>query len=347
MKIDEECLLNKIQQIREDIGHDKIDINIHEIIYKEDIDELWIITTDRPDKSAIIGKGGWVVGKLREELGIGKIHVESYMDFLTKKYRMELSLNTLNKFLNDNPDFEIPLSNLINLVSSKIDDIYSFSLDSYFKEHDFVESSNHTAVVALSGGADSCFSLVVAKYLGFNPIAVSVDPGTIVLPKQFKENIDSICKDLNVPQVYIPVEYGEIISESLNGRFHPCGRCSKVIESTVLDFSLNNNIPIVIFGDMLSTGSQCITKQYVNNEEITRLNLPACISSTKMEHKSLNKNYNLKEIDGFGCPLLYEVHKKHPHMKKYSIQRILRETRSGALEPGEALSLIWSFYRTE
>ena len=56
---------------------------------------------------------------------------------------------------------------------------------------------------------------------------------------------------------------------------------------------------------------------------------------------------NIKEIDGFGCPLLYEVHKKHPHMKKYSIQRILRETRSGALEPGEALSLIWSFYRTD
>jgi len=44
---------------------------------------------------------------------------------------------------------------------------------------------------------------------------------------------------------------------------------------------------------------------------------------------------------------LYEVHRKFPHMKKFSIQRILRETRSGALEPGEALDLIWSFYKTK
>ena len=29
------------------------------------------------------------------------------------------------------------------------------------------------------------------------------------------------------------------------------------------------------------------------------------------------------------------------------IQRILRETRSGALEPGEALDSIWSFYKTD
>ena len=34
-------------------------------------------------------------------------------------------------------------------------------------------------------------------------------------------------------------------------------------------------------------------------------------------------------------------------MKRYSIQRILRETRSGVLEPGEALDLIWSFYNTD
>ncbi|MGZ7043739.1 MAG: ATPase, partial [Methanobacterium sp.] len=33
-------------------------------------------------------------------------------------------------------------------------------------------------------------------------------------------------------------------------------------------------------------------------------------------------------------------HKKYPHMKKFSIQRILRETRAGVLEPGEALEMI-------
>ncbi|MDR1819003.1 MAG: hypothetical protein LBR15_01980 [Methanobrevibacter sp.] len=53
----------------------------------------------------------------------------------------------------------------------------------------------------------------------------------------------------------------------------------------------------------------------------------------------------MKKIKGFGCPLLHETHKKYPHIKKFSIQRILRETRSGALEPGEALEQIWSFYK--
>ena len=77
------------------------------------------------------------------------------------------------------------------------------------------------------------------------------------------------------------------------------------------------------------------------------MNLPASLCVGKQEIKSLIRNYNLKEFKGFGCPLLYEVHRKFPHMKKFSIQRILRETRSGALEPGEALDLIWSFYKTK
>ena len=115
---------------------------------------------------------------------------------------------------------------------------------------------------------------------------------------------------------------------------------------------------------MLATGSQCITEQicnfdeniendkdYLDNEidktKIIRLNLPASLSVSKLENKSLTSHYNLTKFKGFGCPLLYEVHKKFPHMKRYSIQRILRETRSGVLEPGEALDLIWSFYDTD
>ena len=115
---------------------------------------------------------------------------------------------------------------------------------------------------------------------------------------------------------------------------------------------------------MLATGSQCITEQFCNFDEndenelsdvdkeidktkIIRLNLPASLSVSKLENKSLTSHYNLIKFKGFGCPLLYEVHKKFPHMKRYSIQRILRETRSGVLEPGEALDLIWSFYNTD
>ena len=369
MVYDTNALLNHINKIRKEIGHEEVQIEIKEVLFDRDTNEMWIITNDRPDKSAVIGKGGWVVGRLREELEIESIHVESYSDFLQKEYRMNLSLNKLNSFVKDNKLDEgsfLALNNLIDILKIKLENLYSFNFYNYFndlekKNYHYFEADKPTAVVALSGGTDSSFSLILAKKLGFNPIAITVDPGTIVLPKQFKYNIDKLVKDLDVPHEYIEVDYSELIEDAFTGRFHPCGRCSKVIEDAVNEYAIKHDVPIVIFGDILATGSQCINEQIcifdgnamgdmdkeINNSKIIRLNLPASLSVSKLENKSLTSHYNLSKFKGFGCPLLYEVHKKFPHMKKYSIQRILRETRSGVLEPGEALDLIWSFYNTD
>ena len=333
-----EFILDEINHIREEIGHDKVNISIEEIYFEND--EMWIITEDRPDKSAIIGKGGWVVGKLRERLNLESIHVESYGDFLNKEYKLKLSKKTIH-----NLDLDFGgLRNLEMTIDYKLANIYSFNFDNFFEDHNFDESENVEAVVALSGGVDSSFSLILAKKLGFNPVAVTVDPGTIILPKQFKENIKLVTETLGVAHEYIETDYSDVISESFTGKIHPCGRCSKNTGELVKRYAKDNEIPIIIFGDMLATGSQCINMQA---DSLYRLNLPASLSVGKQEIKSLIKNYDLKTFKGFGCPLLYEVHKKFPHMKKFSIQRILRETRSSALEPGEALDLIWSFYRTE
>ena len=333
-----EFILDEVNHIREEIGHDKVNISIEEIYFEND--EMWIITEDRPDKSAIIGKGGWVVGKLRERLNLESIHVESYGDFLNKEYKLKLSKKTIH---NLNLDF-VGLRNLEMTIDYKLANIYSFNFDNFFENNSFDESENVEAVVALSGGVDSSFSLILAKKLGFNPVAVTVDPGTIILPKQFKENIKLVTETLGVAHEYIETDYSDVISESFTGKIHPCGRCSKNTGELVKRYAKDNEIPIIIFGDMLATGSQCINMQ---DDSLYRLNLPASLSVGKQEIKSLIKNYDLKTFKGFGCPLLYEVHKKFPHMKKFSIQRILRETRSSALEPGEALDLIWSFYRTE
>lgn len=334
-----EFILNEVNRIREEIGHDKVNIFIEELYFNENTNELWIITEDRPDKSAIIGKGGWVVGKLREKLGLESIHVESFGDFLNKEYKLKLSKKTVH-----NLDLNlVGLSNLEKTIENKLENIYSFNFDNYFNEHEFEESPKIEAVVALSGGVDSSFSLILAKRLGFNPIAVTVDPGTIILPNQFKQNIKALTEPLGIEHEYIPADYSDIIEESLTGNVHPCGRCSKNTGELVKKYAKDKEIPIIIFGDMLATGSQCINLQ---EDSLYRLNLPASLSVGKQEIKSLIRNYNLKEFKGFGCPLLYEVHRKFPHMKKFSIQRILRETRSGALEPGEALDLIWSFYKT-
>lgn len=352
MGIDKDKIKNNVKRIRKEIGHDEMEINIKELNFNEDLNELTIITTDRPDKSSIIGKGGWVVGRLKEDLNLNSIHVESYTDFIQKEYRLKLSYERIESVidsLDDNNPVRTPLINLKNTLKYKINNIYTFNLEKYLDENfikNLKEKNNkHLSVVALSGGVDSSFSLLVAKYLGFKPKAISVDPGSIILPSQFKQNINNLTKKLNVEHEYIKIKNEELINEALSGKIHPCGRCSKQIEEGIFKYALNNNISLVIFGDMLSTGSQCITDNIHNNQNIKRLNLPSTLSCGKLEGKNLIKNYPVKSIKGFGCPLLYEVHKKYPHLKKYSIQRILRETRAGALEVGEALELIWSFYR--
>ncbi|MDO5814933.1 MAG: ATPase [Methanobrevibacter sp.] len=333
-----EFILDEVNLIRDEISHENVNISI-EKIYLEN-NELWIITEDRPDKSAIIGKGGWVVGKLKEKLDLDSIHVESYGDFLNKEYKLKLSKKTVENLNLDS----VGLKNLKTTIEYKLDNIYSFNFEKYFNDYEFDESSNPEAVVALSGGVDSSFSLILAKKLGFNPVGVTIDPGTIILPKQFKQNIKLITESLSIPHEYIHADYCEIIQESFTGRLHPCGRCSKRTSELVKEYAKVNEIPIIVFGDMLATGSQCINMQ---DDSLYRLNLPASLSVGKQEIKSLIKNYDLNTFKGFGCPLLYEVHKKFPYLKKFSIQRILRETRSGALEPGEALDLIWSFYKTK
>lgn len=333
-----EFILKEVNTIRDEIGHGKVNIFIEELYFNETTNELWIITEDRPDKSAIIGKGGWVVGKLREKLGLESIHVESYGDFLNKNYKLKLSKKTIN---NLNSDL-IGLKNLQQAIEDKLANIYSFNFENYLNENEFEKAQNTEAVVALSGGVDSSFSLILAKKLGFNPIAVTVDPGTIILPKQFKNNIEKLCSALDVSHEYIKTDYSDVVEESFTGNVHPCGRCSKNTGELVKEYAKSKEIPIIIFGDMLATGSQCINLQ---EDSLYRLNLPASLSTGKQEIKSLIRKYDLSTFKGFGCPLLYEVHRKFPHMKKFSIQRILRETRSGALEPGEALDLIWSFYK--
>jgi len=336
LKFEKDDILKRICKIREEIGHQNVKPDIKEIIFDEKNEVMLIITSDRPEKSAVIGKGGWVAGKLKEELDINSIHVEAYPDILLKEYKIKLSLDklkdTLKRVQLTDP---LPLENLCNLLSQRLGNITDFDVIlQSFPNVD--ESITNQAVVALSGGVDSSFSLIIAKLMGFNPIAVTVNPGNIILPKYFQNNVENLSNKLNVKHIYLDVEMDDIIKDSLEGRFHPCGRCSKVIEEAVLKYTKEEKIPFLIYGDLLSTGAQSI----VIYEDIIKINLPAMLSVTKGEIKNIASKYDIFKKGGYGCPLIDEVHKKYPHMRKFSIQRVLRETRAGILEPGEALEMI-------
>jgi len=361
LKIEKNDLKSLIAQIRRDIGHNDVEVDIMETLFDEPSGTLLIITPDRPEKSVVIGKGGWVVGRLREELGVNSIHVEAYSDFIVPQYRMELARAKLEKITQEYPHpYNKPLLNLIKLLKARIENPYS--IESLLRSYPSLESKiqdtpvkgsgqdkkrpQFQSVVALSGGVDSSASLIIAQMLGFHPLAVTVNPGDIILPRYFRDYVESLTQNLGVEHRYLEVDMQEVIYGSLEGRFHPCGRCSKIIEKAVLDFAGDNHIPFLIYGDLLSTGAQSLQWEEVRGEnnlktgKILRINLPALLSLKKGDVKKVAGSWGVKKRGGYGCPLIGEVHKKHPHMRRYSIQRVLRETRAGILEPGEGLDQI-------
>jgi hypothetical protein len=277
LKLDKNDIINRVSRIRDEIGHENIKPQIKNIMFNEYDEELLIITSDRPEKSLIIGKGGWVVGKLKEELNVKNIHVESYSDILLRKYRMNLAYTKMDEIIGyqKNVKLQEPLKNLSNFLKKRIN--YPYSLDVLLKNllnTNLDESSKSgfikpLAVVALSGGVDSSFSLIIAKIMGFKPLAVTVNPGDIILPKYFRDNVENLSKKLNVNHKYLEVDISQVVEGALDGRYHPCGRCSKLIENTIIDYT-----------------------------------------------------------------------KKYGYMRRFSIQRILRETRAGVLESGEALDMV-------
>ena len=52
----------------------ELGFSLEKVIFNPETRDITIVTPDRPEKSAVIGKGGWVVGRLREEIGANSIH---------------------------------------------------------------------------------------------------------------------------------------------------------------------------------------------------------------------------------------------------------------------------------
>jgi predicted PP-loop superfamily ATPase len=198
----------------------------------------------------------------------------------------------------------------------------------------YVTSEKNLCVVALSGGADSTASLILSIHAGMNPIAVTVLSHDHCMTSAAIEEVETLCLTLNVSCEVLDVkeEAFTLFQGALEGRYHPCGRCHTCIEKKVYEYSKKKGISSVVFGDLLSCGSECVKRV----DDMMRINLPAMLAMTKKDTQVVSG----KDEEIYGCALLRKVHREFPRMRRYSISRVLRETRAGVLTPAQATKYI-------
>ncbi|KYC45282.1 MAG: hypothetical protein APG12_00046 [Candidatus Methanofastidiosum methylothiophilum] len=320
MEIEE--LKERIKRIREEIGQDTS--TGPRIKWVKDDEVLIICGYHRSDKSMLIGPGGWVVGKLSEEIGKPVTVIESTEELVSELKRLE-SQNTIEK--------------LLKKAKGEHKDILEFFRD-YLQNKRKKIDKDITVVVSYSGGSDSTATLYLLKEMGFNVTALTYYPSDIIVPKRTRAIIQNVVTHLSAPHEYVEGDISEIVKGALEGRYHPCGRCHKHMEEVIIDATKKRGINAIAFGDLLPTGSQTI----LFKDEIIRINLPSLLALKKKDMKYISQRVPGYESPGYGCPLLKEVHRLHPSKKFFTAQRVLREVRAGVLESNEGLRSLRSIF---
>ncbi|MCC7572007.1 MAG: hypothetical protein KO464_01295, partial [Candidatus Methanofastidiosum sp.] len=288
MEIDE--LKVRIKRIRDDIGQDTS--TGPRIKWVKDDDVLIICGYHRSDKSMLIGPGGWVAGRLSEEIGKPVTVIESTEELVSELKLMD-SLNTIEK--------------LIKKATGQNKEILEFFRDYIQKKRKTIDNEI-TVAVSYSGGSDSTSTLYLLKEMGFKVVALTYYPSDMIVPKRTRSIIQNVVNHLNVPHEYIEGDISEIVKGALEGRYHPCGRCHKHMEEVIIEATKKRGINAVAFGDLLPTGSQTILVK----DGMIRINLPSLLALKKKDMKYISGRIPGYESPGFGCPLLKEVHRLHP-----------------------------------
>jgi len=186
------------------------------------------------------------------------------------------------------------------------------------------------AVVAFSGGVDSTASALISRRI-FHVVGVTIYSPDI-MEEGDKRRISHLVKTLGITHRFIEVDLEDIKLATLEGRYHPCGRCHKRIEESVMRYAREEGIKYVIYGDMLSTGYLSVVKE----GDIIRINMPSFLSLTKNQCREILKSVGIEIRQRYGCPLLRIAH-RYERNKKFTIQRILREVRAQVVDSEEGL----------
>ena len=180
--------------------------------------------------------------------------------------------------------------------------------------------------LAFSAGSDSTASLKILRWAGFDMV-----PVTAKLP-QMNERVIEKARREGAVLVDVP-NYLDVITAQIEKGAPICGKCHSMVMKAVEDYALERGIKILASGDLLSSGLISVYR----SGDLVILNLPAFLALDKAEIIELiGVKYDLK----FGCPLLWEAFRRAPSVKRFALQRILRELRARAVTPDIAESLI-------
>ncbi|GAB6102922.1 ATPase [Thermococcus atlanticus] len=234
-------------------------------------------------------------------------------DDFVKRYRLDYNLEALERVRGDIG--EEAYSRLKALIEYRL----------YGRDFDRSPVGVKIAL-AFSAGSDSTATLKILRWAGFDVVPVMAK-----LP-QMREPV--LLNAMMQGAVFVEIPgYMEKMSDRIGKGAPICGVCHSMIMEAVESYARENGIKIVASGDLLSSGLISIYRK----GDIVVLNFPAFLVMDKKEAIGvLGRKYAL----GFGCPLWKAAARNAPVLKRFAIQRVLRELRARAIDEKIAAVLI-------
>ncbi|TFH10621.1 MAG: hypothetical protein E4H14_02135 [Candidatus Thorarchaeota archaeon] len=304
-----------------------------ENVYEHDDSSLHLVTSDRSEKSLLLGPGGRVVAELAKRTE-RKITIYGTDEILLRRHRLRLTMSRIEEIALDLTDSQkIVVTWLKHLIEQEL------SYPENQIHYKSVIRKNLKIALAFSGGTDSTASTRILTESGFIPDAILVDLG-----HHFQNPVDiKLAEDwcfkqkVNLVRIGVVGASADLLERVDAGRIHPCGECHNKIMACIREYVIQTQCDVLVTGELLPSGRQSITL----NEGLLIIHLPAALSLSKHRTETIAEESGKKLFRRkFGCNLVAKSHSKGWKNIGPSIFRVLRELEAGVLTTGQSLEYI-------